>query len=316
MPKICYVPKRFRGDTLDRIREANGIITEYRAQGFVLTLRQLYYKFIARDLFPDSWIDPVYNAKHGLPPDAKNTEKNYKRLGDIVSDGRLAGMIDWNAIEDRTRNLQSNPHWETPGEIVEACARQFRLDLWGPQPNYCEVWVEKEALLGIIRGICTKLDVPYFACKGYTSQSEMWGAAQRLIQQEEAGKATFIIHLGDHDPSGIDMTRDIRDRLHLFESNVEVCRIALNFDQIEEYGPPPNPAKTTDARFESYREVYGDESWELDALEPKVMVSLIEDNVADLIDEDRWTKTVEQQRLAQEQLTGVSERWDEIVESL
>ncbi len=243
MPEICYLFKKFRSATLGIIVKANDIIAEYQAQGFCLTLRQIYYQMITRDLFPESWIDLVYNAKHGLPPGTKNTLKNYKRLGDILNDGRLAGLIDWEAIEDRTRALQSNPHWSSPGQIVRACARGFRFDLWSDQDHYCEVWIEKEALAGVIEGICTELDVPFFACKGYTSQSEMWVAAQRLIKKENAGKETIIFHLGDHDPSGIDMTRDITDRLELFESTVEVRRIALSMSQIDKYNPPPNPAK-------------------------------------------------------------------------
>ncbi len=297
MPKVCYVTKRFHAESLDRIRQANAIIADYQAQGFRLTLRQLYYQFVSRDLMP-------------------NSQRSYKQLGDVVNDGRLAGLIDWNAIEDRTRNLQSNSHWNSPSEIVEACARQFRVDLWERQQNYCEVWIEKDALVGVIEGICTKLDVPYFACRGYTSQSEMWSASQRIIRQEDDGKETFIIHLGDHDPSGIDMTRDIQDRLELFESNVKVRRIALNFDQIEQYDPPPNPAKATDSRFEEYQALHGDESWELDALEPKVIVGLVEDAITDLIDQDVWDEAVERQKIAREQLTDVAERWDNIVENL
>jgi hypothetical protein len=114
MPKIAYISKAFRPDTLDIIFKANSIIVEYQRQGFKLTLRALYYKFIARDLLPESWIDAQYNAKHGLPADTKNTIKNYKHLGDIINDGRLAGLIDWTAIEDRTRNLQS-PRYKHPG---------------------------------------------------------------------------------------------------------------------------------------------------------------------------------------------------------
>lgn len=242
--------------------------------------------------------------------------RSYKQLGDIINDGRLAGLIDWDAIEDRTRNMQCNSHWGSPNEIVAACARQFRFDLWADQNNYVECWVEKDALVGVLEGICTELDVPYFACRGYTSQSEMWSAAQRLIERENDGKRTFIIHLGDHDPSGIDMTRDIQDRLRLFESEVEVRRIALNFDQIDQYNPPPNPAKTTDARYESYRALHGEESWELDALEPRVIVDLIRDEVESLMDQDVWEESLARQVEARRQLKTVSERWDDILESL
>jgi len=316
MPCITYVKKRFRSDSLAIIKRANAIITDYLQQGFKLTVRQLYYQFIARDLFPDSWIDRAYNLKNGLPPDTKNTPKNYKRLVDVASDGRLAGLIDWDAIEDRTRNLQSSPHWSSPRSIVRACAGQYAVDLWETQENYVEVWVEKEALIGVLEGVCTDLDVPYFACKGYTSQSEMWGAAQRLIEREKCDKKTFIVHLGDHDPSGIDMSRDIQDRLELFGSSVIVLRIALTYDQVEQYDPPPNPAKTTDVRYRSYAELYGADSWELDALEPAVIVDLIRQTVEAQIDQDAWEEALERQRTGRDQLGKVSTRWNNVIEFL
>ncbi len=297
MPLICYVPKSFRPDTQTRINQANEIIVEYQAQGFKLTLRQLYYQFVSRDLIP-------------------NTVQSYKSLGDVVNDGRLAGLIDWDAIEDRTRNLRSGPHWSSPRSIVRACADQYAVDLWDAQDNYVEVWIEKDALVGVIEGICNELDVPYFACRGYTSQSEMWGAAQRLIEREKRGKTTTIIHLGDHDPSGVDMTRDIQDRLKLFGSTAIIHRIALVYDQIEQYNPPPNPAKTTDARYQSYADKYGDESFELDALEPRVIVDLIREAVQDRIDQDVWEEALEQQKTGRDQLGKVSRRWESVVEYL
>jgi len=295
MSKITYVQKRFGEKALERIAQVNGIIVEYLAQGFKLTLRQLYYQLVARALIP-------------------NTVQSYKGLGEVVNDGRLAGLIDWDAIEDRTRNLQSGSHWSSPHSIVRACAGQYAVDLWEGQENYVEVWVEKEALIGVLEGVCIELDVPYFACKGYTSQSEMWGASQRLIGREEAGKRTIIIHLGDHDPSGIDMTRDIQDRLNLFGSTVHIQRIALNFDQVDNL--PPNPAKVTDSRYEGYRALYGDESFELDALEPRVIVGLIQDTVDDLIDTDLWQEAVARQQLGRDQLGKVSKRWQDVVDFL
>jgi len=316
MPHKCYVPKRFRATTLEIIEKANDLIAVYQKQGFILTLRQAYYQFVAQDLFPESWIDSTYNARSGLPADTKNTVKNYKRLGDIINDGRLAGLIDWDAIEDRTRELRSEAHWNSPGSIVRACAEQFRYDLWSDQDYYCEVWIEKEALAGVIEGVCMELDVPYFSCRGYVSQSEMWRASQRLLKIEQQGRQTVIFHLGDHDPSGVDMTRDIYDRLTLFHSTVDVRRIALNWPQIREYDPPPNPAKTTDARYEKYREEYGDDSWELDALEPRVLVDLISTSVNEICDSDRWDAQVARQDDAKMELELVATKWQEVVRGL
>ena len=313
MPCICYVKKSFRSDTVAIIEKANRVIADYQRQGYKLTLRQLYYQFVAKDLLPDSWIDREYNLKQGLPEDTKNTMKNYKHLGDIINDGRLAGLIDWNAIEDRTRNLQSHSSWASPHSIVRACADQYTVDLWAEQSTHVEVWIEKEALVGVIEGVCTELQVPYFACRGYTSQSEMWEAAQRLKRHEKSRHDTVIIHLGDHDPSGLDMTRDIQDRLQLFGSTVNVDRIALTWDQIEQYNPPPNPAKTTDARYASYQEQYGDDSWELDALEPRILSDLIRTAVQSRIDDELWQEALERQQVGRDQLSRVSSHWDFVV---
>jgi hypothetical protein len=258
---------RFRPAALARIEQANEIIEEYSAAGYVLTLRQLYYQFVSRDLI-------------------KNTEREYKNLGNLISKGRLAGMIDWRAIEDRTRSLRYLPSWDSPAEIVRSSANQYHVDMWEGQDRRPEVWIEKEALAGVIAPICRELDVAYFACKGYVSQSEQWEAGVRIRQRvAQYDQDTVILHLGDHDPSGMDMTRDNDDRLSMFSwEDVEVRRLALNMDQIEQYNPPPNPAKTTDARAASYIAHYGESSWELDALEPSVMVDMIRTEIESLID--------------------------------
>ena len=240
----------------------------------------------------------------------------YKRLGSIINDGRLAGLIDWSAIEDRTRNLITVPHWESPADIISAVARQYRRDTWEGQRNHVECWVEKEALAGVFEQACKPLDVAVFPCRGYVSQSEMWVAAQRLSLELEEHRQVIILHFGDHDPSGIDMTRDITDRLSMFlrvkREFLSVKRIALNMDQVEEYKPPPNPAKDSDARFESYLEKFGDESWELDALEPQVLRQLIENNVAEYRDEARYNRAVERQRAERTVLEDIVEDWENV----
>lgn len=290
MPKICYVERRFSPASLKQIEQANAIITEYEAQGFELTLRQLYYQFVARDLIP-------------------NTMRSYKNLGSIINDARLAGLIDWNSIVDRTRNLVSNSHWNHPGEIVEACARQFQIDKWENQEYRPEVWIEKDALAGVIERVCRGNDVAFFSCRGYTSQSEMWSAAQRLLQYVRNGQSPYIIHLGDHDPSGIDMSRDIEDRLTLFMrgKDLTVERIALNMDQIEHYNPPPNPAKTTDARAADYIQKYGEESWELDALEPKVLEELIQEKIDALRESSKWEDKKEEENKFRQDLSETAD---------
>lgn len=295
MAKIAYQTFNFGIDRLARIARANTIVAEYAAQGFSLTLRQLYYQHVARGLIP-------------------NNDKEYKRLGELISEGRLAGLVDWDAIVDRTRNLVSLSHWSSPGAIVESCAEQFRYDLWADQPYRPEVWIEKDALVGVIDGVCQTLDVPFFSCRGYTSQSEMHGAAMRLARYARRGQTPIIFHLGDHDPSGRDMSRDIADRLELFMGGLELRRLALNWDQIQQFSPPPNPAKITDSRAAGYIAEFGGESWELDALEPAVLAGLIQDAVLSVRDDGIWDRSIQSQDEARAQLSAISQRWDDVVE--
>jgi len=302
VPKVKYKDIRFSAPRLAIIDNANAIIEEYESQGFVLTLRQLYYQFVSRALIA-------------------NKQSEYKRLGDIINDARLAGKIDWLAITDRTRNLTGLPHWDGPEDIVSASANHFHLDKWKNQDNRIEVWIEKDALAGVIEGVCKELDVPFFSCRGYTSQSEMWVAARRLIKYDKAGQAPVILHLGDHDPSGIDMSRDIEDRIALFTEahrglrrRFEFRRLALNMDQVEKYNPPPNPAKTTDARYAGYQAEHGDESWELDALEPKVLADLIRENIEEFRDEDQWSEDLAEEDRHKEDLSKVASNWALAVE--
>ena len=110
---------------------------------------------------------------------------------------------------DRTRELRTLSHWDDPSSIVEACSKQFNLDLWDKQPFRPEVWIEKDALVGVFERVCRELDVPLFSCRGYTSQSEMWVAGQRMLQYKRNKQTPVIFHFGDHDPSGKDMSRDI-----------------------------------------------------------------------------------------------------------
>lgn len=303
---VEYVPKRFSADHAHVIEQVNEILETYATAGYDLTLRQVYYQFVSR-----AWI--------------ANKATEYKRLGSIINDARLAGLIPWNRIIDRTRNLAGIYHVDDVEQAVAETAEQFALDTWTEQPTRVEVWVEKDALVGVIGQAADKWDVAYFSCRGYTSQSELWVAALRHVRYVKAGQKVVVLHLGDHDPSGIDMSRDIRERLHLFASHhlggraysqIAIRRIALNMEQVEEYDPPPNPAKLTDSRGANYVDEYGEESWELDALEPAVLEALIDDEIGGIVDMDALEARREEQETERRRLQEVSDRWTDVVDLL
>lgn len=300
----CFVSKKFSAESAALIDVMNAIIQSYQAEGYDLSLRQLYYQLVARDLIP-------------------NTEQSYKRIGGILSDARLAGDVDWDAIVDRGRSLSANSHWETPGQIVRACAQQFMFNKWADQRYHIEVMVEKQALEGVLEPVCSSLDIGFTANKGYSSSSALYLAGKRIQDKLIDGKEIVVIYLGDHDPSGIDMTRDVEERLRLFSGldaqyedgimatgnydyEMTVERIALNMDQIKRYKPPPNPTKLTDSRAGGYLKLFGHTCWELDALEPRALAKLVTDTVAQYRDEDLWAEAVEREQKARMILTELA----------
>jgi hypothetical protein len=297
MAKEAFIPNKMSTAHKYVVRQANEIISEYMAAGYTLTLRQIYYQFVARDLI-------------------ENKQTEYKRLGKILDAGRKMGLIDWDAIEDRTRNLRGTQTWADPQSIVKGAANGFKLNPWEEQRVHVEVWIEKDALVGVIQPTCARFRVDYFACRGYSSQSEAYSAGKRLAHYANAGYRVLVLHLGDHDPSGLDMTNDNRKRLALFSGqDIEFRRIALNMDQIEEYSPPPNFAKETDSRTTWYRSEFNtDSSWELDALEPKVIDALISSNIDPMIDKAKWDATIEREKGHREVLRGVEQNWSRVAE--
>lgn len=287
-----------QGKTAGLLHFCNEVIARLGALGYQLTLRQLFYQLVKANVI-------------------KNKQTEYKRLGNILNEARLAGLVDWDAIVDRTRFLQGVNHHTDPEDIIKTAGEAFWLNKWTDQEFRLEVWVEKDALVQVIEKACRPLDVDYFSCRGYTSQSELYGASKRIMRYLEDGQKPVIIHLGDHDPSGCDMTRDIIDRINTFitpygHEEIQVERIALNMAQINQYHPPPNPAKNTDSRFADYKARHGTSCWELDALDVEVIDDLITKKVKSFIEDDKWDAAVEREKAHRESIANAANRWDEV----
>lgn len=297
--KYAYKEMNFRKDTLKLIELINSIIDTYRRQGFVLSVRQLYYQLVARALI-------------------ENTEKSYKRIASIINDGRIGGLIDWDAIEDRGRDVEIRTRWTSGAQIVRAAADGYHMDQWVGQQSRVFVIVEKAALAGVLGGICRQYDVPLLAARGYPSVSIVREMVRDhfLPAIRKSDQTITILHLGDHDPSGIDMTRDLTERIGMFlerdQFEADINRIALTMPQIEDKAPPPNPAKTTDSRFADYMKIYGTESWELDALEPAFLVDLVRAQVEAQIDWGQWNERREHIEQIREKLTKVADEFETV----
>lgn len=328
------------------------IIDEYQKEGYVLTLRQLHYQFVTQN-----WI--------------VNHDTAYKKLGGILDDCKYAGIIDWDSIEDRGR-IPFIPYWvKGVNHAIEDTIEQYRLDRMAGQENYIELWTEKDALSGILRRTTSKYHIRLVVNKGYTSSTALYNAYERFVENILSGRKVTILYFGDHDPSGLDMVRDIEHRLMLFlsqgdklqdddrftdmmgkwwadgdysdynvlmskycdlrlakalskpnakterfeeyfsakrkffidsEKLFQVVPIGLTKQQIKKYKLPPNPTKLTDSRAEGYIKDHGSTCWEVDALKPQVLTSIVESNILSRIDDSIFQKIIKQEEKDVKQL--------------
>lgn len=301
--KQQYKTVNLREDARKLLVTLDSIIEEYTRQGLRLSLRQLYYQLVARSIVP-------------------NTEQSYKRVGDIVSNGRLAGLLSWEAIEDRGRQARRPSEFKDVKSLVDAALYSYRLPRLKGQGTYVEVHIEKAALEGVLSPLSREFHVVLLANKGYGSSSTMWETACRIdarCRDEEGNVVSdaLVLYLGDLDPSGEDMVRDVRERLDMFlagyvedgsyegeegtyeekrisptgwtidefnKVDLSVRKVALTMEQVKQYNPPPNPAKLSDSRAAEFVKKYGTSSWEVDALPPDVLQRLIRDELLATLD--------------------------------
>lgn len=335
--------RKWSADKMTVCQHITQTVAAYARQGYRLTLRQLYYQLVAADHIP-------------------NDDVVYKKLSGILDDLRYSGNVDWDAIEDRGR-VPYLPYWASgPADAMNDIIRSYRLDRCEDQNNLIEVWTEKDAISGILKRVTSEYHVRLVVNKGYSSSTAMHVAYRRFAAAINEGKRVKLLYFGDHDPSGLDMIRDIRERLlfflvegkeldwdrededengkmdwwewwqndsdfslydleeeglltagvsdriaagtdsdddatdsdraikmkYLLEHWFDVIPIGLTREQIDEFNPPPNPAKITDPRAKWYIEQHGPTSWEVDALRPDVMDSLVRLHIIEHLDKDKW----------------------------
>lgn len=276
MSREQFVEHRFSPESEILVGLCDQIVSGYQTQGFRLTARQLYYVLLSRNVLP-------------------NVPRSYPNLCSLISDARLAGRIDWDAIEDRIRVPWHPPEFENVEELVEAALASFRLPRWAGQKHYVELWVEKDALAGVLRPLAHEFHTTLLVNRGYSSTSAMYDAHNRFGEKEDAGYDCKLFYLGDFDPSGEDMVRDIGDRLTTFGVDVEIQKLALTKDQIDQYNLPPNPAKRTDPRAQAFIARHGASSWEVDALPPEVLQRIISQAFEGILDRTLLAKILKRE---------------------
>ena len=264
--KVAYrLARRFRGGTKLLLDKILATVVSYQQQGYKLSLRQLYYQLVVQNVFP-------------------NQLKSYAKLSELLGEARMVGLCDWDVIEDRIRVPRFPNEWDDIPGAMATLMDVYRRRRWNNQKNYVEVWVEKDALSGVLEPITRDYHVHLLVNRGYSSISAMHDSALRFKRAAHEGKSCFLLYLGDHDPSGEDMVTDIENRLREFKATVNVNKIALTREQVDAYSLPPNPAKMSDPRSKAYVEKHGDQYWELDALPPSILNTLLTSALEALLD--------------------------------
>lgn len=277
---------RWEADQAELLDKIQGIIEDFSEQDIKLTNRQLYYALVSTGAIP-------------------NAIEIYKRICTFLTDARYGGFLDWDAIEDRGRVPVMHAEWENIQDLIKDANASYRLPRWSDQGYYLELYTEKQAMESVLKPIAEKYHTYFGYNKGYCSASTMYDLAQRIKAQIENEKQVVILYFGDADPSGCDMPRDITDRLTEFLTQgdnpinpdcFEVKPLALNMEQVRQYKLPPNPAKTTDPRAKKFIEKYGRESWELDALNPKIIRQLAEEGIQEYLDVDKYNAWIKREQ--------------------
>ena len=279
----------------ETVTAVNRIIGQYTIP---LTLRQIYYRLVAAGLIP-------------------NRRSAYNGLSAQLVKAREAGEVDENRINDRTRSIEDRAY-DSPEDFLDAIIwttkNRFFRRFWKTQETYCEAWVEKDALSQVIAGAVEDLNTIVAPSRGYSSYTYVKDAVYRFQRNRGDAERVVILHLTDHDPSGLDMTRDLQDRFDAYSRGflfeVELKRVALTIDQVRQYVLIPNPTKVTDSRAGGYMAQYGDECWELDAIEPDELVRLVQEAVeGEVTDWAAWDKLRDQERGEREELRKLFEDW-------
>jgi len=252
-----------------------------------ITLRQLYYQLVARQIIP-------------------NHQSHYAKLSRLCVIGRNEGILNEEAFADRLRILDKPASWPDLSSFMDTVKKAYRRDRWQDQERYIEVWTEKDALRGVISPITHEYGVPLLVVRGQVSRTAIYEAYSRFAAKMDEEKQCRLYYVGDYDPSGIGIFRSLVERLrnhsHGEGEKIEFYRPALTQVQIEKYNLPTDPAKESDPNYKRFVKEHGDLSVELDSLPPEILTELIksciEANIEPVIfDHDRKIEEQEIERL-------------------
>ena len=256
--KIKYVDKRFQQKSLERIEAVNSILTEYEAQGYQMTIRQLFYQMVSRKITPFD-------------------NREYDKLITLIANGRNSGYIDWGQIVDRSRDAYQVKMFDSVESALKQAAKKYYIDIWQGMPLKPVIWYEKAGLAQIIGRVAAKYNIEHMATRGENSLTWLHSVSQQ--------SAIVILYLGDHDGHGVQISDGMQSKVKLYSNGtVQFKRIAISLDQGEAINAPKIPLKDVKNLSFDYAQRFGCKyGYEIDAFSPVQLSQLIEDEVEKFI---------------------------------
>lgn len=288
-----HMPKKefYRTSSIKRERRTRSEV-DFIKQGLIavlneyhpMTVRQVFYQMTSRGYIP-------------------KTEQSYRgTICRLLSELRLSRVIPFGYISDNTRWMRKPKTFDSMEDMLNLNKETYRRALWSSQPVYLEIWIEKDALAGVVYDVTEQWDVPLMVTRGYASLSYLYEAAQVY---ETAGKPVYIYYLGDYDPSGVDINRSVESRMREFAPNADIHfeRIAITPDQIKLFNLPTRPTKPSDTRSRKFE---SDTSVELDAMEPQLLRELVEHHITKHVNTEEWVRLQQIEKLERQSLEWVT----------
>ena len=272
-----------RGETQET-KYRKQLIHDWAEQNRPVTVRQIFYRLSTLDAVP-------------------KTENGYKAVGRLCTKMRREGEVPFEWFADNTRWQRKPRTYNSLQDALSNTAQTYRRALWQNQTGLVEIWCEKEALAGVIYEVTAEWDVPLMVVRGYPSLSFLYNAALELQNATVSGKHSHIFYLGDYDPSGLDIYRQIVDDLHGFapEAQMTMERVAVRQEQIDQWDLPSRPTKKTDSRAKGFT----GESVELDAITPDALRQIVSECIESVVDADELERTKHIEQLERESIPNL-----------
>lgn len=258
------------------------VVKEYQP----MTVRQVFYQLVTRGVI----------AK---------TEAEYKTtVCRLLVQMRRDGQLPFHWIADNTRWMRKPNTYGSMESMLRNCQQTYRRALWDNQDAYVEVWLEKEALAGVLVDVTDKWDVPLMVTRGYPSVSYLYSAGEAIADET---RPVYLYYFGDRDPSGVDIDRFVERELRTYAPDCDLTfeRVAVLPEQIDEYGLQTRPTKKSDSRSKSFE----GESVEVDAIAPDELRAICDRCITRHIDQEQLQRTLAVEQAERESLETIAEQW-------